>query len=213
MSTMSSRWVAARPPAHRWLSRSEASPLCYINVRRYAAPMAGAGGKKPTVQRQRRDEEITSKYVNYVDNEGQLHERQLLDRVLSSFDRSLYFLVEVNASAKPPVCRLFDKKHLFEKQKASKKKPKQVEHITKEVTFGWNVSEHDMGHKLNKAVQFLDKGNRVKIEIKHKKGQQRLDKVSQEEVIAQVKDYLQDFKLTKGPEIKGNICVFQFENQ
>ncbi|KAI8062193.1 hypothetical protein BC940DRAFT_309383 [Gongronella butleri] len=195
---------------------------CLVGARAYSGPGGSSGGgssssKKGGAQQQqqrsRRDEEITSRYITFVDAEGEVHERQTVDSVLASIDRSRYFLVEVNSNAKPPVCRLFDKKQLFEKQKASKKKPKQVEQITKEVTFGWNVSLHDMGHKLNKAIQFLDKGNRVKIEIKHKKGQQRLDKASQDEVVGQVKEQMAEFKLTKGPLIKNNICTMQFENQ
>ncbi|KAI9302628.1 translation initiation factor IF-3, C-terminal domain-containing protein [Cunninghamella echinulata] len=132
---------------------------------------------------------------------------------LQEFDRSLYFLIEVDPTSHPPVCRLFEKKQLFEKEKANKKKKKTntPEQITKEINFGWNVSLHDMGHKLTKAIQFLEKGNKVKIEILHKKGQQRVDKDTQQEVIDQVQQQLKDFKLSKPPTRSGSNCMMQFE--
>ncbi|KAI8972662.1 hypothetical protein BDB01DRAFT_690548, partial [Pilobolus umbonatus] len=135
-----------------------------------------------------RDEEISSRFITFVDEEGEVHTRCRLNDVLQEFDRSKYFLVEVDPNAKPnPVCRLFDKKALFEKEKQNKKKKQTApESILKEVMFGWNVSAHDMEHKLNKACQFLDKGNKVKIDIVYKKGQKRVDKETQDEVVSTV---------------------------
>ncbi|KAI8096548.1 uncharacterized protein BX664DRAFT_324240 [Halteromyces radiatus] len=164
--------------------------------------------------RSRRDEEITSRWITFVDQEGQVHQRQRLESTLQSFDRQLYFLVEVDPTAKPPVCRLFEKKHLFDKQKANKKKKTvSSEQITKEIVFGWNVSLHDMGHKLGKAIQFLDKGNKVKIEIVYKKGQKRVDKETQQQVIAQVQQQLNAYKLAKPPTLSGANCMMQFEQK
>ncbi|CAO3682985.1 unnamed protein product [Rhizopus microsporus] len=170
--------------------------------------------KPAPLNRPKRDEEIDSNYITFVDAEGQVHGRQRLSQVLTSFDRSQYFLVQVDPLAKPPVCRLFDKKTLFEKEK-SKKRGKQTspESVTKEIMFGWNVSPHDMDHKLNKACQFLEKGNKVKIEINHKKGQNRITKDAQQEVIQSVIDALNSYKLVKKPVLNGHTCIMQFERK
>lgn len=164
--------------------------------------------------RARRDEEITSRWITFVDDSGQVHQRQRLDSVLQEFDRSLYFLVEVDPMSRPPVCRLFEKKQLFDKQKASKKKKTTTsDQVTKEIVFGWNVSPHDMGHKLGKAMQFLDKGNKVKVDIVYKRGQIRVDKDTQQSVIQQVKALLESYKVAKAPTISGSNCTMTFEQK
>ena len=167
------------------------------------------------MSRPRRDEEITSRFITFIDDKGQvLEQRARLDDVLHKFDRSQYFLMEVQPG-KIPVCRLFDKKAMFEKQK-QKKKAKQTnpEAVVKEIVFGWNVSEHDMEHKLGRAKQFLEKGNKVKIEITTKKGQQRLDKQEKAQVVERVAEHLSDYKSTKKAAfIQGGNCVLQYEKK
>lgn len=171
--------------------------------------------QKNTLGRPRRDEEITTRFITFVDEQGQVHNRCRVADILPSFDRSRFFLVEVDPTAKPnPVCRLLDKKVLFEKEKQSKKKKQTApESVLKEIVFGWNVSPHDMEHKLNKAVQFLDKGNKVKIEIVYKRGQVRLDKEEQKKVVQTVTSMMDEYKLTKQPAFAGQNCAMQFERK
>ncbi|CAO3632014.1 unnamed protein product [Cunninghamella blakesleeana] len=179
--------------------------------------ISASNNKSNTVikgSRPKRDEEITSRFITFVDENGTVHQRKKLTMALQEFDRSAYFLIEVDPTSNPPVCRLFEKKQLFEKEKANKKKKKtssSPEQVTKEINFGWNVSLHDMGHKLCKAIQFLEKGNKVKVEIVHKKGQQRVDKETQQCVILQVQQHLKEFKLFKEPKFSGANCMMQFE--
>lgn len=165
--------------------------------------------------RSRRDEEINSRFITFVDEKGQVHNRCRVNDILADFDRSRYFLVEVDPNAKPnPVCRLLGKKALFEKEKQNKKKKVTApESVLKEIVFGWNVSAHDMEHKLNKAVQFLDKGNKVKLDIVYKRGQKRVDKETQQEVIQTVSNLMEEYKLTKQPTFNGNNCSMQYERK
>lgn len=164
--------------------------------------------------RSRRDEEISSRFITFVNEQGQVKERCKVKDVLLEFDRSRYFLIEVDPTVKPPVCRLFDKKSLFEKEKMNKKKKQtSPESVLKEIVFGWNVSEHDMEHKLNKAAQFLDKGNKVKIDIVYKRGQKRVDKETQEQVVSTVSSWMDQYKITKKPAFAGHNCSMQFERK
>ncbi|CAO3631538.1 unnamed protein product [Cunninghamella echinulata] len=80
--------------------------------------------------RPKRDEEITSRLITFVDENGTVHQRKKLSMALQEFDRSLYFLIEVDPTSHPPVCRLFEKKQLFEKEKANKKRKKPI-HLNK----------------------------------------------------------------------------------
>ena len=73
-------------------------------------------------------------------------------------------LVEISATANPPVCRIQDYgKFLYEKEKQERAAKKNQKVITiKEVKFRINVDEHDYEFKKNHAIRFLKEGNRVK---------------------------------------------------
>src|SRR5256885_373816 len=73
-------------------------------------------------------------------------------------------LVEVAATADPPVCRIIDYgKFTYEqKKKASEAKKKQVVITVKEVKFRPGTDEHDYNFKMKHARQWLGKGDKVK---------------------------------------------------
>src|SRR5438034_333754 len=76
-------------------------------------------------------------------------------------------LVEISATAQPPVCRIMDYgKYLYEqekKERAAKKHQKTT--VVKEVKFRINVDEHDYQTKKNHVLRFLDDGDKVKATI------------------------------------------------
>lgn len=76
-------------------------------------------------------------------------------------------LVEINATAKPPVCRIMDHgKFKYEQDKKKKEQKKKVTQVKlKEVKFHVNVGEHDYETKLRHAFDFLEQGNRVKFSL------------------------------------------------
>ena len=74
-------------------------------------------------------------------------------------------LVEVAATARPPVCRIMDfGKYVYEQQKKGKDH-KSTSSKTKEVKFRPRVEQHDYLTKLRHAEEFLDKGNKVKLTL------------------------------------------------
>ena len=77
-------------------------------------------------------------------------------------------LVEVSASAVPPVCRIQDYgRFLYEKEKSERAAKKKQKVITvKEVKFSVTVDEHDYQTKKNKAVHFLVDGDKVKASLR-----------------------------------------------
>ena len=79
-------------------------------------------------------------------------------------------LVEIAAAATPPVCRIVNYgKFLYEKDKserAARKKQKVI--VVKEVKFSVTVDEHDYQTKKNKAVRFLNEGDKVKASLRFK---------------------------------------------
>jgi translation initiation factor IF-3 len=74
-------------------------------------------------------------------------------------------LIEIAASAQPPVCRIVDfGKFRYDLAKQEKEK-KNTAGKVKEVKFRVNVGQHDYLTKIRHAEEFLDKGNKVKIHL------------------------------------------------
>jgi translation initiation factor IF-3 len=76
-------------------------------------------------------------------------------------------LVEVAATADPPVCRIIDYgKFTYEqKKKASEAKKKQVIITVKEVKFRPGTDDHDYNFKMKHARDWLSEGDKVKATI------------------------------------------------
>ena len=76
-------------------------------------------------------------------------------------------LVEVAATADPPVCRIIDfGKFTYEaKKKASEAKKKQVIITVKEVKFRPGTDDHDYNFKAKHARDWLTEGDKVKATI------------------------------------------------
>ena len=74
-------------------------------------------------------------------------------------------LVEVAPTANPPVCKIVDfgkfrydiSKHTKDKKPASSK--------LKEIKFRVNIDEHDYLTKVRHAEEFLDRGNKVRVQL------------------------------------------------
>ena len=68
-------------------------------------------------------------------------------------------LVEVAPNERPPVCRIMDYgKFKYQQKKHAKKSH---EHVLKEVRLRPKTDEHDREIKINRALKFLSKGDKV----------------------------------------------------
>jgi len=74
-------------------------------------------------------------------------------------------LVEVAANANPPVCRIVDfGKFRYALAKQEKEK-KSTGSKLKEIKFRVNIDPHDYLTKVRHAEEFLDKGNKVRVQL------------------------------------------------
>jgi translation initiation factor IF-3 len=74
-------------------------------------------------------------------------------------------LVEVAATANPPVCKIIDfGKFRYDISKHSKDK-KPASSRLKEIKFRVNIDEHDYLTKVRHAEEFLDRGNKVRVQL------------------------------------------------
>ena len=106
--------------------------------------------------------------VRLIDQDGNqvgiVNTREALDlAVKADLD-----LVEIVPNQRPPVCRIMDYgKHRFEQSKQrAKNNKKQTKVQVKEIKFRPVTDIGDYNVKLKKIIQFLEKGNKVKISMR-----------------------------------------------
>lgn len=98
-------------------------------------------------------------------------------------------LVEVAPNAAPPVCRIVDfGKFRYELSKQDKEKKQNASRL-KEIKFRVNIDEHDYMTKIRRGEQFLDKGNKLKVQLQFR-GREMAHKELGDAVMRRVKNDL-----------------------
>ncbi len=113
------------------------------------------------------NERIRVPTVRVIGDEGeQLGVMDIRDAIRAAREKGLD-LVEVAATADPPVCRIIDfGKFQYEaKKKANEAKKKQVTITVKEVKFRPGTDDHDYDYRMKHAREWLEEGDKVKATI------------------------------------------------
>lgn len=100
---------------------------------------------------------------------GEGMEPQILsvrDALKIAYDQGLD-LVEISPNANPPVCKIIEyQKFLYEQKKKQKEmKANSTKIVVKEIRLSPQIGEHDFNFLLKHAINFLQAGNKVKVEI------------------------------------------------
>lgn len=79
-------------------------------------------------------------------------------------------LVEVAANAEPPVARIVDfEKFRYKEEKREQTAKKNAKEVSlKEIWLSPRIAQHDLDVRLKKANEFLEEGNKVKLNVKFK---------------------------------------------
>lgn len=118
-------------------------------------------------------------------------------------------LVEISASANPPVCRVLDyQKFLYQKKRKEKEqKANSAKIVIKEIRFGPQTDEHDYNFKLKHAQEFLKDGNKVKAYVFFR-GRSIMFKEQGELLLARFANDLQDVaKVEQLPKLEGKRMI------
>ena len=159
---------------------------------RYPKP----SGKTPYWKRQgsnnyvRRNERIRAPEVRVIGPDGnQLGVMNPRDALAIAKKYGLD-LVEVSASANPPVCRILDYgKYQYEQSKKQKEsKSNSSTHKIKEIKLRVRIDTHDYMTKIRRAEEFLDKGNKLKISLQFRGREMEHTDLGLERVVQSVKD-------------------------
>ena len=127
--------------------------------------------KKNFQQRRRGPEHNLNKYIRHpeVRITGDDVESKVcsIEEALRIAEELELDLVEITATAKPPVCRIVDyKKFLYDKKKKEKEiKSKAQKTVIKEIRFTPNTDTHDFEFKAKHAEGFLAEGAKLKVYV------------------------------------------------
>ena len=105
------------------------------------------------------NEYIKPAIINFIDANGQFHEKVSKAEVLASFDKEKFTLVEVNARS--ATCRLFT----ADEYKEHLKKIDESEQISipKEIQITWNIGENDLKYRMQWAIKAMSRGGRCSL--------------------------------------------------
>jgi translation initiation factor IF-3 len=114
-------------------------------------------------------------------------------------------LVEISATAEPPVCKVMDyqKSCYQQKKKAKEIKAKAAKVVIKEIRFGPQTDDHDYDFKLRHARGFIGEGSKVKAYV-YFKGRSILFKEQGEVLLLRFANDLEDCaKVESMPLLEG----------
>lgn len=114
------------------------------------------------------NEEIRDKELRVIGPDGSQLGILPLAKAMDIAVESNLDLVKIAPQATPPVCKVMDYgKYRFEQAKREKEARKN-QHIVdvKEVRLSLNIDTHDFNTKLNNALKFIKKGDKVKVSIR-----------------------------------------------
>jgi len=111
-----------------------------------------------------RNEEITSPEIYLVLPDNALGPLRTTSSVLSTLDlkKQILTVVQPGTDISPPVCKIIDKTSVYAAERAFKKSKKGGVTI-KAIVLNWGIDNNDLGHRLIKVKEFLEKGYKVEI--------------------------------------------------
>lgn len=160
----------------------------------------GLGTIQDNTKRVRVNRQIRISPVRVIGADGSQLGIMEVDRALALAEESGLDLVEVAATARPPVVRVMDYgKFKFEQAKqarVAKKKQHVIE--LKEVKFRPGIEEHDFDTKVRHAKRFLGEGNKVKVTLMFR-GRQIAHPELGFAVVQRVSEHLAEVAKTESP--------------
>lgn len=140
----------------------------------------------------RKNEQITVPEVFLIDEDGgQVGKISSYDALARARDLGLD-LVEVNPKAVPPIVKILDYGQFkYEREKLKHKQKQQLKKVdTKAIRLSVRISKHDFDFRLSQSIKFLEKGNKLKLELTLK-GRERQHPQKAVETINSFRDELE----------------------
>ena len=137
----------------------------------------------PPIKRVYANNQIRAREVRVVDQEGkQLGVFSLGEGIQMAKERSLD-LVQITEKVEPPVCKITNYGKYLYHQKKKERHTKTASSELKGIRLKFGISSHDMETKSKSALKFLNKGDKIRIELPLRGRQKALDGFAKEKII------------------------------
>lgn len=196
-----------------------------LQQRRHASNANTRAGPKP-IKREGvlKNAEIPFRTIQLVDptsSSGSLLPPAALADILDTLDTQRYYILLVNEQARPPICRLVDKREQHErkviKEKSAKKRAKASleagQGPPKELQLTWGIAGHDLAHKISRAREFLEKGHILVMTLAGKKGGERVSKEGKAELVNHIETELDDIATLQSNTTEPRFQTLKFKRK
>jgi len=121
-------------------------------------------------------------------------------------------LVEVAPTAKPPVCRIIDfSKYKYEQQKKERRVKKSQKIVRlKQIRVKPHIDEHDYQNKLKQAIAFLDRKDKVKINLFYRGREMAFQDLGRGIINKFIADMSAHGMIEKNPSMEGRVLSVVF---
>ncbi len=153
------------------------------------------------------NERIRVPLVRLIGPEGNQLGVVAIDKALEMANQYELDLVEVAPQANPPVCRIIDfSKFKYDQEKKEREAKKHQKHgKLKEVRLKPNIDEHDYQVKLKQTIAFLQKRDKVKINLFFRGRQAEHMDLGRKLLDKFITDTQTDGQLEKEPYLEGRV--------
>lgn len=155
------------------------------------------------------NDQISAKEVRLVDADGNQVGVVSIEDAMSNAENAELDLVEVAPMANPPVAKIMDfGKYRFDQQKRMRENRKKQHTVSvKEVRMRPSIGDHDLDTKMNKAIEFLKDGCRLKISLRFR-GREMSRQDLGLKLLNRVVEILEDYgAVEKSPSVEGRIMT------
>ncbi len=123
--------------------------------------------KKPLIPQYKKNSDITASEILVLDEDGNKLGQMKLDQALLLAQDKGLDLIEINPKSNPPACKIMDYSEFkYQKEKeARKQKAHSKTSEIKGVRLSVRIGAHDLEIKQKQAEKFLNRGDKVKIEV------------------------------------------------
>ncbi len=155
------------------------------------------------------NDKISAQEVRLVDAAGNQVGVVSIEEALSSAESAELDLVEVAPMANPPVAKIMDfGKYRYDQQKRMRENKKKQHTVSvKEVRMRPSIGDHDLETKMNKAIEFLKEGCRLKVSLRFR-GREMSRQDLGLNLLNRVVEILDDYGVVeKSPSVEGRIMT------
>lgn len=162
----------------------------------------GYNQNKPQIKRTFINEQIRATEIRVIDEEGQQLGVLQKDEAIKLAKSKGLDLILVTDKTTPVICKIYDYgKYVYQEQKKEKKK-KQTSGELKGVRLKYNTSQHDLETKAKQSIKFLEKGNKVKIEMVLRGRERALQDHAREKINIFIQIVEESFPLSREKDIQ-----------